>query len=69
MHKIVLSGALAISCLCGGDAYAMGGSGNLSPSASPYAIIAPQTLTYGAPAPTPATTSQPARAKPRRRLF
>jgi hypothetical protein len=44
MRKIILFGAASLVLSLGAvNAYAMGG-GNLSPEASPYAIIAPQTL-------------------------
>jgi hypothetical protein len=45
MRKIILLGAAAALSLGSVNAYAMGGGGgNISPEASPYAILAPQTL-------------------------
>jgi hypothetical protein len=45
MRKIMLFGATAIALALGAaNAYAIGGR-NLSPEQSPYAVIAPQTLT------------------------
>jgi hypothetical protein len=44
MRKIILLGTTAVALALGAaNAYAQGG-GNLSPEASPYAILAPQTL-------------------------
>jgi hypothetical protein len=43
MRKIILLGAVAALTLGSASAYAMG-SGNVAPEASPYALIAPQTL-------------------------
>jgi hypothetical protein len=43
MRKIILFGAAAAVSLGSASAYAMGG-GNIAPEASPYALIAPQTL-------------------------
>jgi hypothetical protein len=44
MRNIILTGAAAVVLSLGAaSAFAMGG-GNLSPEASPYAVIAPQTL-------------------------
>jgi hypothetical protein len=43
MRKIILVGAAAALSLGSVSAYAMGG-GNIAPEASPYALIAPQTL-------------------------
>jgi hypothetical protein len=44
MRKIILLGAAAAALSLGSiSAFAMGG-GNVSPEASPYAILAPQTL-------------------------
>ena len=43
MRKIILFGAAAALSLGSAGAYAMGG-GNIAPEASPYALIAPQTL-------------------------
>jgi hypothetical protein len=47
----VTAAALAIGVL---DVHAMGGGGNLSPEASPYAILAPQTVAPYAVPPPPA---------------
>ena len=45
MRSIVVLGAVAASLVLGAaEASAMGGSGNLSPTASPYAILVPQTV-------------------------
>src|SRR5258708_367954 len=68
MRKILLRGVAALIVFGAADAYAMGGSGNLSPYASPYAILAPQTLNNGAAAfaPPPESALPPAPAKPRR---
>jgi hypothetical protein len=41
----LLSISVALACLAT-QTFAMGGGGNLSPSQSPYAILAPQTLGY-----------------------
>jgi hypothetical protein len=50
MREMVLPGAAAALLAFGGaGADAMGGSGNLSPEASPYAILEPQTLAPAAP--------------------
>lgn len=43
MRKIILLGAAAVLSLGSAGAYAMGG-GNIAPEASPYALIAPQTV-------------------------
>ncbi len=48
MRKNFLWGAAAILVLGTSGALAAGGSGNLSPSESPYAILEPQTLYGGA---------------------
>ena len=45
MTRLSLSGSLSVALAClATETFAMGGGGNLSPSQSPYAILAPQTL-------------------------
>lgn len=67
MRIIVMWGIAAIVVFGGSQAYAMGGSGNLSPGASPYAILEPQTLAPGGAtlAPT-APVAPPAAARSKR---
>jgi len=44
-HYALATAALTLSLASGAhDALAFGGSGNLSPEASPYAILSPETL-------------------------
>jgi hypothetical protein len=76
MRNTILLGTTAVLFALGGaNAYAMGGgSGNVSPEASPYALLAPQTVQpyattegraayvshgYGVPAPAPAPGDDP----------
>jgi hypothetical protein len=66
MRKIIRSGIAAIVAFGIAQAHAMGGSGNLSPGASPYAILEPQTLGSGAAALAPDRVAPPAPVKPRR---
>jgi hypothetical protein len=57
MREMVLASAAAIILAFGlSNASAMGGSGDLSPSESPYAILDPQTVT---PLPAPVVESEP----------
>ncbi|WP_158814869.1 hypothetical protein [Methylocapsa sp. S129] len=61
MRNIFLLGTtLAVLAFGAGNAHAMGGSGNLAPSESPYAILEPQTVTPTEIA-TPPTEASPAR--------
>ena len=47
MIRLLVSGSLSVALACvATEASAMGGGGNLSPSQSPYALLAPQTLGY-----------------------
>ena len=67
MRNIVLWGIAAIAAFGGAPAHAMGGSGNLSPGASPYAILEPQTLATGGATLAPAApVAQPAPARSKR---
>jgi|HubBroStandDraft_2_1064218.scaffolds.fasta_scaffold1746689_1 hypothetical protein len=66
MREFVLWGVAAMIVFGVAEAHAMGGSGNLSPEASPYAILEPQTLATGAPALAVAPVAQPAPVRPRR---
>jgi hypothetical protein len=64
MREMVLPGTVALALAFGvSDASAMGGSGNLSPSESPYAILEPQTVT---PLPAPVVESEPPASVPHR---
>ena len=65
MRKSLLRGAAVAIVFGAAHAYAMGGSGNLSPDASPYALIAPQTLGRTAQPVEPTPGAQPARARRR----
>jgi hypothetical protein len=68
MRQILLLGTIVVVFAFGaGAANAMGGSGNLSPFASPYAILAPQTLGPLAVPPQPPPETQPVYSPPRRR--
>jgi hypothetical protein len=70
MRKVFLAAmtaaALAIGVL---DVHAMGGGGNLSPEASPYAILAPQTVTPRFTLPPPEVRPDRAYREPRRRRW
>jgi hypothetical protein len=62
MRKLVLAEASALLLVLGtGEASAFGGTGNIRPEESPYAILAPQTVTPTASAP-PAAEQPPQRA-------
>jgi hypothetical protein len=64
MREMVLASAAAIILAFGlSNASAMGGSGDLSPSESPYAILEPQTVT---PLPAPVVESEPPASVPHR---
>jgi hypothetical protein len=68
MRKTLLLGTTVLVFAFGARAaYAMGGSGNLSPFASPYAILAPQTLGPLAVPPQAPPETPPAYAPPRHR--
>jgi hypothetical protein len=68
MRKILLLGTTGLVFALGADiAHAMGGSGNLSPFASPYAILAPQTLGPLAVPPQQPPETPPAYSPPRQR--
>lgn len=66
MRKSLLRGAVVAVVFGAGPAFAMGGSGNLSPSESPYALIAPQTLGVPVQATEPAPVARPEPVKRRR---
>jgi hypothetical protein len=64
MRNLLLPGAMALLVASGApNAFARGGTGNLSPSESPYAILEPQTLTPGA-SPMDLNQAPPAQAVP-----